>query len=269
MLELPDVTLVLIETREHDLGQLALEDCEARARFGEVVVFTDRPAQFIRADRTVVTVPDWPNKMGWSRCFWYDVAPHIGTSHALCVQWDSWIVAPEMWTDEFLEYDYIGAPWWYNDGRNVGNGGFCLRSTKLLRFIRRFRAQFPCITDLDDDLYCRHYRPVLQGEGFEWAPEPLAQRFAFECVRPDPTARHFGFHAAYNFDYGCEGDEERILRRARIMAKSGYITKSNGYIWKGLVKKMPWIEERLGHVVTPGVDDFILPGPREAVPHGY
>jgi hypothetical protein len=31
MLKLPDATLVLIETREHALAKLALEDCEARA----------------------------------------------------------------------------------------------------------------------------------------------------------------------------------------------------------------------------------------------
>ena len=259
MLNLPDVTLVLIETREHELAELALKDCERKCRFGEVLVFTDRPSIFMRADRRVVTVPDWPNKQGWSRCFWYDVGPQLRTSHALGIQWDSWVVAPDAWQDEFLNYDYVGAPWWYNDGMNVGNGGFCLRSTKLLRFVRKHRDQFPCITDLDDDLYCRKYRPALQGVGFEWAPEPIAQAFAFECVRPDKSARHFGFHAAYNFDYGCEDDEERILERARLMKRSSYICKSNGYIWKGFVKKMPWVEERLGRVDTPGVGDFLLP----------
>jgi len=245
MLKLPDVTLVLIETREHDLAQLAIEDCERHVEFGDVLVFTDRPAQFMRADRRVLHVPDWPNKLGWSRHFWQDVAPHMRTSHALCIQWDSWVVAPDMWRDEFLEYDFIGAPWWYRDGLNVGNGGFCLRSTRLMRFLRKHRAQFPCITDLDDDLLCRKYRPTLQSAGFEWAPEGLALDFSFECVRPDPSARHFGFHAAYNFDYGCEHDDERLLRRAELLAHSHYATQSNPYIWKGFAKKVPHIAERL------------------------
>jgi hypothetical protein len=143
-----------------------------------------------------------------------------------------------MWRDEYLEYDYIGAPWWYKDGMNVGNGGFCLRSTRFLRFIRKHRDQFPCITALDDDLYCRKYRPTLQSAGFEWAPEPLAQDFAFECVRPDKNARHFGFHAAYNFDYGC-GSEERLRERAKLMAQSNYMTKTNPYIWDGFRKNNP------------------------------
>jgi hypothetical protein len=239
MLTLPDVTLVLIETRNHDLAQLALEECERRAEFGDVLIFTDRPAQFLRANRRVVTVPDWPSKIGWSRCFWQEVAPHMRTSHALHIQWDSWIVAPEMWRDEYLDYDFIGAPWWYKDGMNVGNGGFCMRSTKLMRFLRKHRAQFPCITDLDDDLLCRRYRPTLQQCGFEWAPESLAINFAFETTRPDPSARHFGFHAAYNFDYGCNNSGTRLLERARLMIKSGYMTRSNPYIWTGFAKKCP------------------------------
>lgn len=244
MLKLPDVTLVLIETREHDLAQLALEDCERRAEFGDVLVFTDRPAQFLRADRRVVSVPDWPDKVGWSRCFWYDVPQYVRTSHALGIQWDSWIVDPQMWRGDYLRYDYIGSPWpFHHDGMTVGNGGFSLRSTKLLRFIHKHRDRFPCITDVDDDLYCRRYRPTLQDAGFVWAPEQLAYDFAFECGRPDPTARHFGFHAVFNFDYGCEGDEDRLLERARIMMRSDYVTKRK--TWDGFAQKHPQIIHRL------------------------
>jgi hypothetical protein len=251
MFSLPEVTLVLIETREHELARLALEDCERLVSFGEVLVFTDRPSLFMCADRRTVVVPDWPDKLGWSRCFWYDVAPHVRTTHALCIQWDSWVVDTAMWRDDYLRYDYVGAPWWYKDGLNVGNGGFCLRSTKFLRFIRKNRDRFPCTTALDDDLYCRKYRPTLQQEGFVWSPEKLAADFAFECVRPDLASRHFGFHAAYNFDYGCGGDEARILERVKLMSCSGYF-KSNKYFLEGVIKKMPWIEERLKEEAFPG-----------------
>ena len=243
MLKLPDVTLVLIETREHDLAKLALEDCEAKAQFGDVLVFTDRVSQFQRADRRVIAVPDWPEKEGWSRCFWYDVPLHVRTSHVLGIQWDSWVVDPEIWHDEYMKYDYIGAPWWYNDGMNVGNGGFSLRSTKLCRFVRKHRDQFPCINALDDDLYCRKYRPSLEAQGFVWAPQQLAQDFAFECVRPDVNARHFGFHAAFNFDYGC-GDEARFMERVQLMLRSDYICKRNeGKNWTNFTMKFPHVTQ--------------------------
>jgi hypothetical protein len=158
MLRLPDVTLVLVETQEHALAQLALQDCLDLVEFGDVLIFTDKPEKFNEFGR-VVEVPNWPNKLGWSQCFWYDVALQLKTSHTLGIQWDSWIVDPEMWSDEYLNYDYIGAPWWYKDGMNVGNGGFSLRSTKLIRFVYKHRAKFPCINASDDDLYCRRYRP--------------------------------------------------------------------------------------------------------------
>jgi hypothetical protein len=101
MLQLPDVTLVLIETREHALARLALVDCEAKVDFGDTVIFTNKPNEF--EGRRIVQVEDWPSKLGWSRCFWYDVASHVRTSHALCIQWDSWVVDPSMWRDEYLE----------------------------------------------------------------------------------------------------------------------------------------------------------------------
>ena len=243
-LKLPNVTLTLIETREHVLAKLALLDCLEKAEFGEIIVFTDQPLRFAIPGVTTVQVSDWPEKVGWSRCFWYEVAQHVRTSHILSIQWDSWIVDPGCWTDEFLEYDWIGAPWWYKDGMNVGNGGFSLRSTKFARFIRNNRADYPCTTALDDDLYCRKYRPRLEVAGFVWAPESLAHRFSFECVRPGPTAKHFGFHATFNFDYGCEGNEARLLERASLMARSSYIY-GHSVLWDNFAKKFPKVVEQL------------------------
>jgi hypothetical protein len=46
MLHLPDVTLTMIETREHQLAREAVKDCMEQASFGEVVIFTDQQAHF-------------------------------------------------------------------------------------------------------------------------------------------------------------------------------------------------------------------------------
>lgn len=239
---LPDVTLVLIETREHDLAQLALEDCESQVQFGDVLVFTDRPSQFIRADRRVIAVPDWPDKVGWSRCFWYDVALHVRTSHALGIQWDSWVVNPVSWLPEFLNYDYLGSPWWYEDGMNVGNGGFSLRSATFMRFIRKNRDRYPCVTDVDDDLYCRKYRPQLQDEaGFRWAPQDLAARFAFECVAAPQGIKPFGFHSPMNFPKVLSG--ERVVERMKLMQRSKNL--ANGNRWKSLADNNPDLLQKL------------------------
>lgn len=71
----------------------------------------------------------------------YNLGNHVETSHALLIHPDGYVIRPWLWDNAWLEYDYIGAPWrddpnafldpW---GRNqrVGNGGFSLRSKRLL-----------------------------------------------------------------------------------------------------------------------------------------
>jgi hypothetical protein len=241
-LKLPEVTLVCVETREHELARMAIEECVAKADFGDVLILTDKPAEFPSLGR-IHLVPDWPEKIGWSRSWWYDVPPLLRTRQTLNIQWDSWIWDVSMWDDAFLDYDYIGAPWWYRDGKNVGNGGFSLVSTRLKRFLRAHQHTLPCDTALDDDLLCRKYRLTLENHGFVWAPESVAHRFAFECSRPSPTSRHFGFHGAFNF--GIVLSAEELERRARIMLASPYIAKPDGYIFQAFAKNNPQLVERL------------------------
>lgn len=253
-LKLPDVTLVMVETREHELARMAIEDCLRVADFGEVLIFTDRPENFPSLGAYFHRVPDWPDKLGWCRSWWFDVPPQIRTRQTLNIQWDSWIWDPQMWRDEFLDYDYVGAPWWYKDGKNVGNGGFSLKSTRLIRYIQARRERFPIDTNLCDDLFCRKYRPVLEEAGFVWAPERVAHDFAFECCRPSLTSRHFGFHAMFN--WGIVLDHDRLLERVEVALRSPYIAKPDSYIMKTFCQANPEIIKEIlirdGHLAKLG-----------------
>ena len=90
-LKLPSVTLQMIETRQHALARLALEDCLAAAEFGDVIILTDRPSEFseLNCNPRVQLVEDWPDKLGWCKACWLDVPPLLCTSHVLQIQWDS------------------------------------------------------------------------------------------------------------------------------------------------------------------------------------
>lgn len=240
MLNLPDVTLVMLETRQHELADLAVQDCLRQVNFGDVLVFTDRASMFRSVGRDVVIVKDWDDKLGWCRFMWDGVPPYLRTSHALCIQWDSWVFDPAMWRPEYMNYSYIGSPWWYRDGKNVGNSGFSLKSTTLMRYLRKHADRYPCTSTLEDDLLCRGYRCKLEQEGFVWAPEAVATDFAFEVKRPAPDSRHFGFHAMHNWGYVLDND--RLLERARIAARSPYITH-NSWMWERLLERNPQIVE--------------------------
>jgi hypothetical protein len=241
MLKLHNLTLVMIETREHELAALAVEDCLKVAEFGDVLILTDRSTAFPRIGTRIEEVPDWSDKLGWARSMWYDVPPLVKTSHILAIQWDSWIWDPSVWRDEFLNYDFCGAPWWYKDGKNVGNSGFCLKSTRLARYLAKNRDKFPCDSSIEDDLLCRKYRSKLEDVGFRWAPEKVAYDFSFEGCGGNKPTKHFGFHAAMNF--GLVLDHDRLLERARLMFKSLYIRDS--YIAKAFCEKNPDVVKEL------------------------
>ena len=55
--------------------------------------------------------PEMKNMKEWNHACIYELHKHIKTSHCLFVHDDSWVLNPESWDDDWLEYDYIGAPW--------------------------------------------------------------------------------------------------------------------------------------------------------------
>jgi Protein of unknown function (DUF5672) len=134
---------------------------------------------------------------------WLDAAP--GATHVLFIQYDGWVLNSDWWDAHWLDYDYVGAAWPWHSYYNVGNGGFSLRSIKLLRFLTEHKADFPLRSGHpEDDLLCRHYRPALEAHGFRWAPEHEARAFAFEREVPRPT---FGFHGLWHIPQLLAGPE--------------------------------------------------------------
>jgi Protein of unknown function (DUF5672) len=240
---LPDVTLVCCETRDHALARLAVQDCVTKVQFGDVLIFTNEPRLFepLDCEPRYVIVEDFADKLGWCRYGWFGVPEHVRTSMMCLIQWDSGVWDTSMWTDEFMEYDYIGAVWGWHKTKKVGNSGFGLKSIRLARYIADRAWEFPCSSSSEDDLLCRKYRPVLEERGFRWAPERLAHKFSFECTRPDSTSRHFGYHAMFNWPIVLPHDE--VLHRLDLAFKSAYIRDS--YMMKAFCQMHPAIAAEL------------------------
>jgi SAM-dependent methyltransferase len=203
-LHLPDVTLVAVDTVAHELTRLAVEECLRHVDFGDVLVFSDRRIK-VSGSRHVACAAASAQEAVVFR--WRQVPKYVRTSHYLIVEWDSWIIDPSMWRAAFLEFDYIGAPWSFDDGLNVGNGGFSLRSSRLARFVADQPERYPAISPKtasatwwpDDAMLCRIYRPALEREGFRWADEATASDFAVEHTVMPGHDRHFGFHGMCNW----------------------------------------------------------------------
>jgi predicted O-methyltransferase YrrM len=245
-LHLPDVTLVMIDTQCHELARLAMEDSLRDVEFGDAIIFSDEPINV--AGTRWIKVPKWPNIAECSHFMWYELPDHIRTKWAINIQWDSWIVDVNCWTDEFLQYDYVGAPWWYDDDKlNVGNG-CALRSQSLMHFLQANKERFPLSLSQEDHLIGRVYRPALEQAGFKWAPETLASQFSIECTRPSDDSRHFMFHDSFNFPFALKG--ERLAERVRLMRANPAIARKVAELDNG---RRPIILPRLAACQKPNV----------------
>jgi hypothetical protein len=192
--KLDRVTLACVDCVNHPLAIAAIGQCVQKCAFARVLFVTDRELALDGVD--VVRVPPITSRGAYSAFVVKDLAQYVDTSHVLLIQWDGFVVNPQSWSDEFLDYDYIGARWgWPTDSHTVGNGGFSLRSRKLL-----VAGGDPRIADMpiEDVAICRTYRPLLESQhGIRFAPEAVADRFAFEATYPNGMP--FGFHGLFNF----------------------------------------------------------------------
>jgi hypothetical protein len=193
---LPQVTLCAIDTRCPALALQALQRSMAQADFGRAVLFTHG---FHRVAAPVEVIEIDPIRSGeeYSRFVLKALPPFISTDFALVTQWDGFVLHGDAWSDDFLRFDYVGAAW---DDQpmpmSVGNGGFSLRSQRLL-----MAGLDPRIDQFhpEDVALCRTYRALLEREhGVRYAPVDVADRFAFENK---PVGRTFGFHGPKNLQY--------------------------------------------------------------------
>ena len=198
MLELPTVTLVCADTANHALALRALAASLADVRYGRALFLTDTVPTGVAVPDGVEVVPITPldSRDAYSQLMLKSLLPHIDTPHALVIQWDGYVVNAQAWQPEFLDCDYIGAKWyWHTDGMRVGNGGFSLRSRKLLAALQDPRI---ALDEAEDTTIGRTFRPLLERDhAIRFADEALADRFSFEASYP--IGRPFGFHGLFNF----------------------------------------------------------------------
>ncbi len=136
--------------------------------------------------------------------------------HNLIIHPDGFAVNREAWTDEFLEYDYIGACW--GDG-TVGNGGFCLRSRKLYDAFISIGVKnstndyqdymndsfYYVITETgekfipEDNIICKVHREKLEKKyDIKFAPLHIANQFSIEHNYSSVwLGKSLGFHGKH------------------------------------------------------------------------
>lgn len=167
----------------------------------EAVSYSQKGIEF--GDMVFLTNQNLKSSDEYSRFMLFELYKWVQTDFALVVQHDGYVIRPEKWSNSFLGYDYIGAPWPpnthftnKNNEVRVGNGGFSLRSKKLLSSFPKLGLQF---TDNgtgffhEDGQICNYHREVLENDGIKFAPVEVAAMFSKEHTVPE-TVQSFGFH---------------------------------------------------------------------------
>jgi hypothetical protein len=235
----------------------ALEISSKYIDFGESLLFSDNFYELSSSEIECRNIQKMRSIMDYSAFILRDLRNHIQTSHVLIIQWDGYVLDPTGWTDEFLDFDYIGAPWpQFKDAFVVGNGGFSLRSRRLLDACAHVLGEGKG-GQAEDLLICRDSRLVLERDfGIRFAPQSLADRFSFERT---PRKGHvFGFHGVFNMPdimgeeaFICfykELPQDALSPRSRAeVAKllasrpSGLFdsgNEQNGMNWRALISKI-------------------------------
>ena len=195
MKDLPELTICAVDCINPVLALRALDISMQQCRFGDAVFLSDSAEQYELPGCRMVSIPRIQSRAEYSHLMLKELGRHFATTHVLVIQWDGYVINGEAWRPEFLHYDYIGAPWAFHaDDHRIGNGGFSLRSRRLLDAL-----QDPQVADLDpeDDAIGRRYRDLLESRyAIRFPNEDLARAFSFESV--PPVGPPFGFHGLMN-----------------------------------------------------------------------
>jgi len=134
-----------------------------------------------------------------SQTFW-KVLIHLNCEHALIFQVDTVLLKDSI--DDFIQYDYIGAPWYQKwlGVLEVGNGGLSLRNTKKMLEIT---IKYPRTSFLEnEDIYFSYW--LLQDKSKVLPSFERAKEFSVEtvyhndtCGMHQPRIENFPDYAAF------------------------------------------------------------------------
>lgn len=236
--KLKNVTLLGIDCVDVERLRLAINICQNGFEFAEVKILTSLE---VENKENIIKIKAINSTEEYSNFVINNLWQYVNTTYVLVVQYDGFILNPDAWDDEYLNYDYIGAPWLVADwsvtnfsfpekllGKFVvGNGGFSLRSKKMLTLSSKL-SQTGKIIKLhpEDTSLCVLYRELLENEGIKFAPVNLAKKFSFESEDKNNYSwdGQFGFHGLkwtdiskwtkahpeYKIDNPATGKSERL-----------------------------------------------------------
>jgi hypothetical protein len=207
MLDLSNVTLIAMTSVKIPQTIKALQYSSRGIKFGAIKIISDIDPDNIPDD----IIHEYTEKMSdiddWNYSIIYKLGKHIETEFAILIHDDGFIINPKSWRSEFLEYDYIGAPWplpmdnfSYRDINGeiirVGNS-VSLRSKKLIDLPVTLNLEWKPFHGYynEDGFICVNYRHIYKEHGMKFADIDVAKYFSHETQLPETIGiEPFAFH---------------------------------------------------------------------------
>nr|WP_242039767.1 DUF5672 family protein [Anabaena sphaerica] len=217
-LNLRNITLITVSSVEIELTLLSLVISNLHATFHRILFFTseevDQKYLELFPQLEIIKIHPIRSLVEYSRFIIKELNSFIDTDFCLVTQGDGFIVHPQMWSEEFLNYDYIAAPWPQSVPlinklkevigildliqNRVGNGGFSLRSKKLLELCSQLDFDNIQTPSLSEDLIICHYLyEWFKEQGIKFAPLDIAAKFSFE--QPIEEIENFSWEKTFGF----------------------------------------------------------------------
>ena len=213
MLSLPKITLVVVTSVKIDQNIDALIKSTNGIQYGDVKFFSHEHPQKLPSNIKFVRIEPI-DYVGFSRFTFHEMWKYIDTEFCFLVHHDGWATGPENWSDRFLDFDYIGAPWAYSEQAyitdygehvRVGNAGVSIRSKKLLEMPTKLGLKLEERQGYynDDGNYCVYHRKTFLENGIKYAPIELAAKFSSEIYIEGITVQNtFAFHGFHPHNIG-------------------------------------------------------------------
>lgn len=194
------ISILAVTTIAHDLTRFAIENTLKNIDVDRVVTLSDINFYPQGDFHQIDTIS---SRNHYSRILLKEAYQYIETDNILVVQYDGMATDSASWNPEFLRFDYIGAPWYWRNDYKVGNGGFSLRSRRLMDLVANHEYAF--IENLnEDENICIYNRQQLETAGMLFANIEKAAKFSHE--REAGKKDTFGFHGMFNVPFYLDHD---------------------------------------------------------------
>ena len=207
-IKIPEVTLVAVDCTDRVPGTInALTICTRNIDFGRVKLLSHRQPDYLPDFIEYNEIPKINNIDEYNQFMFMDLGYYTPTSHCLTVQDHAYILHSELFDPSWLQYDYCGSPWPIIENAyltdkgeriRVGNGGFSLRSRKLLLAPRSLDLHLEQRQNFwnEDGNICVYQVDRLSKYGIKYMPLEESCKFAYENNVPENLniKKFFGYH---------------------------------------------------------------------------